>query len=80
MPVKRSSKNISIIEMLISKLILLLIAAVFGVFTLIGYNINVLFGAIFMSLFMGVITIIIDLPAIKNWIDENIDSRNWDGK
>lgn len=79
-PTKRKPGKVSLFELILNKIILLIIAGVIGIFTVIGYNFNILIGAVFMALFMAIVGVIIDLPALKNWIDENLNNKDWDNK
>ncbi len=71
-------RKLSTGEVILNKTILIIIAAVIGVLAILGYAVNLIIGAVFMALFIAMVGIVIDLPTIKAWVDENINDRKWE--
>ena len=70
-------KRLTIWDIAISKTILLILLIVLGVFTVIAYKLNVIVGAIMMLFFMAVFGVFIDMPAIKAWLDDFFNNKDW---
>lgn len=70
-------KKLSVLDVFVNKLILFTILCIVGTLTFIGYKTNLILGAVFMMFFMAIFNILVDVPAIKMWLDDAINTRNW---
>lgn len=70
-------KKLSTCDVVVNKLILFIILVITGMLAVIGYNTHLILGAIGMLFFMAVFNIFVDVPAIKAWLDDFINNRDW---
>ena len=74
---KKLKTNTNLLDLVISKSILIVIVIVLGIFTLIGFATNYVVGIIFSLLLIIAVRLLIDASDIEHWLDENLNKRNW---
>jgi len=74
---RKLKTNTNLMDLVISKSILIVIVIVLGVFTLIGFATNYVVGIILSIPLIIAVKLLIGASNIEQWMDEHLNKRNW---
>jgi hypothetical protein len=71
------NRKLSSFDHFLNKTILVILLIVFGIFSIVGYKLNIVLGTIMITFFVIILSVFLGVEEIKKWIDTNINNRKW---